>query len=244
MMEEVSFTNSKGLMLKGNLYPSENKKIVIMSHGFCADKDRSWWKETAEKVNSVGYAVLRFDFSGCGLSETDVITVASEVQDLESAIEFVKSKGYEEISLIGFSLGGVVSLQLNNSDIKTMVLWAPVTDKKEKYLEYKFGPGQAEELEEKGFIIREKRGREFKIPKEYFEERESLDQKELLSKIRCPVLIIHGDADESVPLEWSKTALTMLPEGSDLEIIEGEGHLFDNAMSKVADLTKEWFESH
>jgi hypothetical protein len=37
-VEKVSFKNSRGLNLVGNLYQSNSKSIIIMCHGFMSDK--------------------------------------------------------------------------------------------------------------------------------------------------------------------------------------------------------------
>ena len=120
-----------------------------------------------------------------------------------------------------------------------MVLFAPVTKEKTptKYPEWK------KEMEEKGFILIEKDGKNFKIPKEYIKERESVNQKELLSKVMCPVLIIHGTEDDSVPLEHSGEAMQYLSKKSKLKIIKGAGHKLD-IIHGIDKLALAWFKKH
>lgn len=66
----------------------------------------------------------------------------------------------------------------------------------------------------------------------------------MLSKIRSPVLIIHGDKDESVPLEDSKNAIKYLPSESKLEIIKGATHDFTEQLDTIIDLTTNWFKRY
>jgi len=47
-MEKVNFKNSRGLNLVGQYYPSENKKIIILVHGWCSNKDRKRFLKLAE----------------------------------------------------------------------------------------------------------------------------------------------------------------------------------------------------
>jgi len=239
MEEKINFKNARGLNLVGVLYPSENKKIVILVHGWCSNKDRERFLKLSDKVHESGFAFLRFDQSSSGESEGDEVTVDNLIDDARSAIEFVKSKGYGEIGLIGESLGGLTTSSILDDAIKARVLYGPVTASRthdlDKYMS---------ELNEKGFFIRHKNNREFKIPFRYFEERRAVDQEKLLSKINLPVLILHGSEDDIVPLENSKEAIKFLPKGSKLEIIDGAGHDLEEGYDLVVDLTVDWFSEN
>lgn len=238
-MEKVNFKNSRGLNLVGQLYPSENKKIIILVHGWCSNKDRERFLKLAEKINQEGFGFLRFDQSSSGESEGDEVTVKNLIDDVKSAINFVKEKGYEEIGLIGESLGGLTTLKILDDSIKARVLFAPVTAPKTTDLEKYEGM-----MEDKGYFIKEKDGKKFKIPKEYLEERTSVNQEELLSKIKIPVLILHGNKDPTVPLQTPKDAIQFLPEGSKLEIIKDATHDLTEGYDQVISLTVDWFKNH
>ncbi len=240
-MEKVNFKNSEGLNLNGILYPANSNKAIIISHGFAANKDRERLVKLSEILSKGEFAVLRFDFSGCGESENDVISVKGEIDDLKSAIKFMKNKGYSEIGLLGESLGGLISILCYSQDIKTIVLFAPVTASKKLFL---LEEGMEKELDEEGFVIKHKDGRIFKIPREYFEARDKINQEEILSKIKCSVLIIHGTEDDSVSLKDSKEAMQYLPEGSKLEIIGGAGHKLEEDIDKVIILSLNWFKKY
>lgn len=95
MMERVTFKNSRKLTLVGHLYPSTSESIIIMCHGFMSSKySKGRFEKLATAFNKSGHSALLFDFSGCGESDDDILTVEKEVDDLKSAIQFVKSKGY------------------------------------------------------------------------------------------------------------------------------------------------------
>jgi len=246
-MKKVSFRNSKGQKIAGVLHNPENKtnSIVIITHGSCSTKDRKRLIDAAESYSKEGISALRFDFGGCGESYEDGITINGEVSDLKSAIKFVKDNGYQNIGLQGESLSGFVFSIAYTPEIKTMVLWAPFTentDRLEEVLEQDKLNGAG--LEEKGYVIKVKHGRDYKIPKQYFEERLAVNQKEMLSKIKSPILIIHGDADDCVPLEASREAIQYLPEGSKLEVIKGGSHTLDDKIEEVISLSANWFKEH
>lgn len=244
-MKKINFQNPKGKRLVGVLHSPKEKtdKIVIICHGFTANKDRDRLVKIGDVYAENGIAALRFDFGGSGESYDTAISIGDQVDDLKSAIEFVKSKGYKNIGLQGESLGGLIAILVNSQDVKTMVLWAPVTKGKDKIEILSEEKLTEKELEEKGYFIKKKDSREFKIPRKYFEERVKINQKELLLRIKCPVLILHGDKDDTVPLEHSKEAVKILQDAR-LEIINGGGHKLDEKIDVVSSFSVNWFKKH
>ena len=244
MEKKIAFQNSRGTKLVGALHLPEEKtdSAVIVSHGFAANKDRTRLIKLAKTLSKNGFVILRFDFGGCGESENREITVKDQVDDLKSAINYMRENGYSNIGLLGESLGALTSILVYDDEIKTLVLWAPVTKSKTPSIIQKEELQQ--ELNERGFIIYQKDEKEFKIPKEYFKERQAVNQKEILSKIKSPVLIIHGDKDDTVPFEQSKEAMQFLPKESKLEIIREGDHKLDDKMSEVIALSVNWFRKY
>lgn len=238
--EKVEFKNSRGLKLVGTLHKpdKETQKIVVLSHGFTSNKDRISIIKLSKRICEVGFAALRFDFGGSGESDFAPINIENLMDDLKFAIKTMKERGYTRIGLLGVSLGGLCSILVYNEEIKFLVLLAPVTESKTPT---SLGERRAE-MEERGFVSINRDGREFRVEKEYLEFRESLNQKELLSGVNCPVLIIHGNKDEFVPLEHSKEALNYLPKESKLEVIEGANHKFTGYEEKVAEISSKWIK--
>jgi pimeloyl-ACP methyl ester carboxylesterase len=99
-------------------------------------------------------------------------------------------------------------------------------------------------LEQQGYIIIKKEDREFRIEKQYLQERESLDREKMMSEVKCPVLILHGDKDDTIPLEHSQSAIQYLPKGSKLEIIKGGSHRLEEDIGKLSAMVASWFKSH
>lgn len=66
-----------------------------------------------------------------------------------------------------------------------------------------------------------------------------------LPQVSAPTLLIVGSEDHVV-LELNRIALRSLPPGSQLEVIPGAGHLFEEpgALEKVAELAVGWFAAH
>lgn len=243
-MKRVTFQNSKGLKLVGALHETQEQtnKSVIIAHGFTSNKDRERHIKLANALEEEGITAFRIDFGGCGESDDREITVADQVDDLKSAVSFLKSRGFERIGVLGESLGGLTALEAFDDNIKAMVLWAPVT--KARWSQ-ELSDEQEESLAKNGYYVK-RRERDFKIPQRYVDERKNVDSEKLLGHMDIPVMIVHGTADETIPISDSEEAIELLPKGSKLERIEkwehGD-HKMDESMDIIIPKTVDWFKN-
>jgi pimeloyl-ACP methyl ester carboxylesterase len=244
MTENISFTNSQSLKLYGTLVvPDKDVKdiIIIMSHGFMADREeRGIFTEAADLFRKSGFPSFRFDFSGSGQSDTTAITVSKHVDDLCCAVDRMLKKGFTSVGLLGYSLGGLYSFLAYNKRVKTIVAWAPVTDSK---VPTKLKDESVQrELEDKGYTrLTNKQGKLFTIEKTYLSQRLAVNQKEMMSKITCPVLIIHGSDDTTVPVTHSHKAMDYLSDESRLWVIDQCAHDFADHHDVLLTLSQQWF---
>jgi len=238
-MEKLFFENSKGDRICGVLSdPNENQSpaIVILCHGFTSNKDRPKFTGLEKLFNEKGLATFRFDFFGHGESEGEFenITISEAVEDILKAIDFVKSKGYEKIALVGSSFGGIASIMAasKTKELFALGLSAPVSDFVEEE-KRTLGAEKLDEWKTKGFRFHEKSdGTKLKLNYSVFEDAKKHSGYKAAEKIEIPVLIVHGDNDETVPIEQSKKTSQIL-KNCRLEIIEGADHRFSK---------QEWLE--
>lgn len=247
-MNKISFKNSAGIELVGVLHVPDiaTTKIVIICHGFTSNKDRPRHIRFAEALAASGVAAFRLDFGGSGESEDREITLAAQVDDLQTAIAYLHSAprpNYTEFGVLGESLGGLTALEAYDDHVKAMVLWAPVT--KARWTS-ELTKEQEKSLSEHGYYIRKKDGKDFRIPATYVKERNGVDQEKLLSRIRIPILIVHGATDTMIPIRDSEEAVHLLPEGSRLEVVENWEHgdqKMEEGMDTIIPTTVNWFVS-
>jgi esterase/lipase len=245
-MAKIIFYNSRKLKLVGNLCSINSKSIIIMAHGFTNDKySNGRFEKLASAWNSIGHDSLAFDFSGCGESESDFITVSNQVDDFKSALNLCIEKGYNKIALFGNSYGSLICLKSYRSEIATIMLTCPITESMYYNWEDYFNKNDLEKIYNVGYAeIRISPEKTCKISKQTLIDFEKIDQKELLHKIICPVLIIHGDniidKEELELLEKSKKGMKYLPVSSRLEILHGEKHGLRNKWDEVVEITKNW----
>ncbi len=249
-MERVFFPNSRNKLLAGNLYPSDSGNVIILCHGLASDQiSRGRSQALVQVFNQSGFGALTFDFSGCGESGDDSITIDKETDNLYSAVEFIKSKSYDKIALYGHSLGGLICLKCFKPGIAAIAVSGALTGPMKYNLSEYYSEDQLRELELNGCITEIKTEGQRKkviIDKQVFQDIEAIDQKELFKNIACPVLMIHGDGDEEERLLAlnSEKALRLLPAGSRLEIIDGAGHSFIGYYDALIGLVNGWFMKH
>ena len=118
MEKQVSFESS-GITLRGTLHtpagPALSRPGIILCNGFGGSSNGAGHPELARTLERAGYAVLRFDFRGCGASdgERGRVICMEEVEDVRAAIGFLEAQAGvdpSKIGLIGASLGGSVAL--------------------------------------------------------------------------------------------------------------------------------------
>lgn len=257
-MQEKHYFYSDGLKLCGILsLIKETKKCIVLCHGLTSNKDEAGiFVRLADRLVKEGFAVFRFDFRAHGESQGDSenMTVLGKKKDLESAVDFLKEKGYSEFGILGASFaGGAVSLFTaeNQEIVKALCLWNAVIDydcmlnPKLPWLNEKFGKKAMELLDKQGFIVFEIGRTRFKLGKKLFDEIKDLKPWQKLKGIKPAILFVHGDKDTHIPYEDSAKYSRLL--NAKLETIHGADHGFygDSKSEEMAEkATIEFFRKN
>jgi dipeptidyl aminopeptidase/acylaminoacyl peptidase len=177
---------------------------VLMIHGFTGDKIESYrvFVRTARRLALAGIAVLRIDCRGSGDSEGEFLdmTISTEVEDARNGLVWLRSHDEVnggQIGILGYSMGSLVAVTLLADDeaLRTGVLWSPVAHPSLMVQARRY-PGWEQHLEEHGAVFIEA----WAVGKRLVEEMRTFDPLETAQAIRAPILIVHGDQDESVPV--------------------------------------------
>lgn len=90
---------------------SEN--VVIISHGLEGNTERAYIKGMAKAALAEGYDVLTWNYRGCSeeLNRQKRFYHSGATDDLETVISHAIAMGYSSINLVGFSLGGNLTLK-------------------------------------------------------------------------------------------------------------------------------------
>lgn len=90
------------------------RRLAILSHGLEGSSDRWYMRGMALALNRAGWDALAWNYRGCSGEPNRTLRFyhSGATDDLDIVIQHVlASKGYDEIALIGFSLGGNITLK-------------------------------------------------------------------------------------------------------------------------------------
>ena len=246
--KRISFTNSRGDTLSGVFHLPASpapRGAVILCHGMESNKD-------SEKLVSLGEALarreilaLRFDFSYVGESsgKFEDITYSGEVDDLKAAYALVQSRNVSKIAILGSSMGGTVALLFAAAKPELAALVtvaAPVHP--EQFPRRTLTPKQIDEWRNRGFTLHH--GQRLNVS--LLNDLEKINILEAAAHIACPVLIVHGDADEVVPVKEAHELHACLMNSKRLLILRGGDHrLSDPAiMKRTIAKALDWLTKH
>ena len=235
------------LELAGELYiPSRNRPYpaLCICHGVPDtpyNPDDRGYALLAQRFCAAGFLTLIFNFRGAGKSQGN-LDMLGWSRDLQSALDFLYS--LEEIDknhlcLLGFSGGAAVSVYTTAHDPRVSALVTCACPADFSFLSCKEQAASGiQHFREIGVIKDE----DFPPSvEEWIRGFETISPIQWIDKISCPLLLVHGDADEVVPLEHAHKLFQNAKEPKELAIIPGAKHklrLEEAAMATVLDWLK------
>lgn len=213
--------------------------VVITCHGLFSSKDSWKYTQIAGEFAREGLAVLRFDFRGCGESEGQLedTTLTSRVVDLKAVLDFVQRQPEldGQMGVLGSSLGGCVAIlmALRDQNIKAVVTWATPAYLTELFREEDFAGGYY-------------RSGEFRLKRAFWEDLHQYDLVQAIDRLSCPILIIHGEADQQVPVHHAHALYEGVRGIKRRKIIPGGDHRLSHPSHReqAIRLSLDWFQEH
>jgi len=246
--EKVSFANCRGETLAGMLhYPQEQnaRGAAILCHGMESNKESDKLVYLGEALAQKGMLTLRFDFAYGGESSGrfEDITYAGEVADLKAAFSFMRGRHEGKIAILGSSMGGTVALLFaaQSTEVATLVtVAAPVHP--ERFTSRLLTAEQLQQWRDTGHTFYHGQ----RINVSLLHDLEQINVPEAAKKITCPVLILHGDMDDVVPVEEAHELHQCIAGVKKLSILNGADHRFSNALhtNRAVSEAIEWLCEH
>lgn len=180
-----------------------NSHAVLLLHGFTGSPLDL--KKLTNFLKNQGCACYSPIYSGHGLGAEALITTGVDQwwHDALNAFEFLKSHGYQKISIIGHSMGGVFALRLAQqyqlSGVTTLcspIQKRPVDNLKQRLINYareykKFEQKSTEHIEQE---VSEFANSDFSVLQGLSDFTETTGHH--LEKVNCPVQILQGELDD------------------------------------------------
>ncbi len=206
--EEVWMKCEDGVNIHGLWWaePAEGP-VILFLHGNA--QELYSWSPVRMDLESTGCRLLLIDYHGYGKSGGEPHE-AGLYLDGKAAMGWLEGKGVEdsEIIVFGKSLGGGVACDIaQGSRLKALILESTFTSlaRAARKLFPFFPPG---------------------VPLG-----EKYDSIGKIKRVRCPVMVIHGDEDELIPVGEGMDLYDAAPEPKELYLVRGAGH---NDVSMVA----------
>lgn len=242
--------NNKPIVWDAFFNNNDNKKpLVIFCHGYKGFKDWGAWDLVAEAFMKANLFFVKFNFSHNGGTVEQPIdfpdleafaenNYSKELDDLDDMITFLTSEENEfldqidinNISVIGHSRGGGISILKTNEDqrIKKLITWASVSS---------FGKrtsttGNLEQWKKDGvkYVLNgrtnQKMPHNFQFYLDFKANEQRLNIENAEKNITVPHLIIHAKDDPSVLYQEAINLNNWNPK-SELLTIDNSNHVFD-----------------
>ncbi len=248
---EWTIPGAEGKPILGNAHlpDGDARGVVIIAHGFKGYKDFGMFPRIAETLAAAGFIAHRFNFSHSGMTghvETfqrpDLFqrdTWNKQVFDLLAVIVAVSGGALagakRPLVLLGHSRGGAACLLTvgRHADDPTMPAIAGAISIAAPDTLNPLTAEQQQELLKKGSLESpsSRTGQSLRMGRAFLDEQlrdpVAHDLLSKASRIRCPVLIVHGSADVSVPPTAAARLAERLGDRATARIIEGADHVFN-----------------
>lgn len=216
--------------------------LAIVIHGFTGNKDERHIVAVSRALNAAGCATLRVDLYGHGKSGGTFrahtlykwLTNALTVIDAARRLDFVT-----DLYLCGHSQGGLtvmLAAALKHDAVSGVVALSPATmipegARRGELLGVSFDPDRVPDAIEcwDGRLL----------DGNYVRVAQTLRVEDAIDAYGGPVLLVHGDADDTVPVACSVDAARRYRD-AELVRLPGDTHCYDLHLDRVAEAVGAW----
>ena len=219
--ERVVFPTTDGLMLRGWFIPSDEPDAPAILYAPGSGRDQRSGLPLVPTLHEAGYHVLLFSYRGSGLSDGNGKGLTygyGESQDVESAVDFLRQvKGIRRVGAIGYSVGAVsvILSAARNPHIEAVLAIAPFACVSEVWTSNRPPLVPAFVLDLMLRLVEWRKGF----------SRADVCPVEVVGRIAPrPLWLVHGTADEHIPLVQAQRLFSAAGQPKTLWLIEGESH--------------------
>jgi len=232
--------SDEGLPIRGDFEAADAPRaLVVIVHGFKGFKDWGFFPWTAQRLMQHRLAVCRFNMSRSGIGEDpetfdrlDLFehdTYSTQLRDLAAVVRYAQHE-FPNLPtfLLGHSRGGGVAL-LGAEDVPNLrgvIVWASIA-RVDRW------DAQTQRDWRKRGVLEVENARTKQIMRmspvildDYEAHAERLDVLAAVSRLRAPLLVLHGGRDESVSPDEGRLIAARAAESS-LVILHRASHTFN-----------------
>ena len=259
MTKAWSIEGAEGEPILGDTHVPEGapRGVVVLAHGFKGYKDYGMFPRIAETMAAAGMIAHRFNFSHSGMTnqietferpdlfERD--TWNKQVFDCRAVIGAIAAGRIDGARLpsvlFGHSRGGAAALLTvgRSADDPLPVAPVGVVAASAPSACNPLPPEQADQLLERGFLESPsaRTGQALRIGRallsEQLDDPPAHDLPALIGRIGCPLLLVHGAVDPTVPVACAHQIAEAAVGRAEVVIVEGGDHVFNTPNPLPAD---------
>lgn len=227
-IERVTFPGSQGadLAARLDLPAGPPRAFALFAHCFTCSKDIAAASRIANSLTDVGFGVLRFDFTGLGMSEGEFenTNFTSNAGDLVAAADWLRAEHRAPQVLVGHSLGGaaVLAVAADIAEVRAVVtIGAPasadhVTDVFQSSLD---------EIAAAGVAQVQLAGRPFTIRQQFVDDLRHHVVTDRVATMKRALLVMHSPIDNTVSVEHAAQIFSAARHPKSFVSLDGADHL-------------------
>ena len=218
---------------------------VLVLHGFKGFKDWGMFPPFGDRLARAGFAAVSFNVSGSGADDRGEFsfpdrfghnTFSAEQDDLDRILEALDSGALDihrptSVGIVGHSRGGGMAILFaeRRPRVGALATWAAISHVR------RWAPDQAKAWRRDGRIdiTNTRTGQVLPMFPDLLDDigahaDSTLDIAAAAARLKTPWLLVHGSADEAVPVAEAERLDQLRPAGAGNErlILEGAGHTF------------------
>ena len=222
---------------------AEQCPLLIVFHGFTGHMEERHITAVQETALEEGFATLRVELYGHGQSDGEFKnhTFYKWISNALTVVEYARELPFvTDLYMTGHSQGGMLTMMIAGMRPEYFKAILPLSPalvlpdgaRKGDLLGLPFDPQHIPEelyLEDK----------QLPLSGNYLRIMQTIHPEDEIARYHGPVLIVHGEADELVPVQYSVDAAKMYDQCR-LVIIPGDLHCYDYHLEEVCDAVKEF----
>lgn len=253
------------------------KPIVIFTHGFKGFKDWGHFNLLARYFAERDFVFVKFNFAYNGTTVEDHSDMhdleafgnnnfSLELDDLQALIDLLHEANppiqrqeldLKRIYLIGHSRGGgaILLKAAEEPRVKAVATWAGISDYDQRWTELHMDQWKEQGVQ---YVLNGRTGQQmplyYQMVEDFYQNRARLDIPQVIRKVRQPLLILHGEEDETLPVQMAYDLKKWKPD-AELHLLPGANHSFGgehpyphtelpDAARTAADLSMAFFRKH
>lgn len=238
-MQNFTFTGPYGeIECIVNTCSRENAPVLIMAHGFRGSRDGGGKAvEVAAKAAETAF-VIRFNFNGSQILSKQVAELQAVIKKTTEVLPGRK------IFLLGRSLGGAASIitASRQPDISGLILWATPNNLRDIFRDV-LGAECYQQLDAGQTLHLEDERGKIDLTPDFLTDIDNYDLENLLASFKSlPVLLLHGQKDETVNVAQAHQNYAVLKTAKEIHVFAKGDHSLAEYSSEAAELINNWLK--